>query len=182
MYVPYQRLLKGRLPAIAYVATVGYRSNGARCVLLSHKFDMCCCAAVVIAVSCVCVSRYIFEFLLLARKWALVLIGLVIHDPVLAVLTALSMSAILWTVLVQWKPYANTADQFSVRLAHVTIITQNLVLVLQASDVLPLRSMKAICSLWMLAFCCVIVFHAYKCVVSTLVCLSCKSCDWFTRS
>lgn len=70
-------------------------------------------------------GRYLFESVLTARKWAFIVIAVVIKDPVLSVLCTLGLSLVVWSTVALLKPYNDVQNQKFVRIAHMAIISQN---------------------------------------------------------
>jgi hypothetical protein len=69
--------------------------------------------------------RYLFEAVLIARKWAFVLLAFVVKDPVLSVMWTLGLSVVVLSTVILWKPYADAKNQRYVRMAHAVIVALN---------------------------------------------------------
>jgi hypothetical protein len=121
-------------------------------------------------------GRYLFESVLTARKWAVIVIAAVIKDPVLSALCTLGLSLIVWSTVALLKPYSDVQNQKFVRIAHSVMVSQSvrcfgclaclckfvpdlklvlpvqLVMLLQASGQHTDSAMKGFCSVWFIFF------------------------------
>ncbi len=66
-----------------------------------------------------------FEAVLMLRKWAFVMVAFIVKDPVLSVMWTLTISVVVFSVVILWKPYSDVEHQRFVRTAHGVLVSQN---------------------------------------------------------
>lgn len=62
------------------------------------------------------------EFLLLARKVVLIVAGITFQDSFWVLIACISSYALMWMVLIRWKPYATQGSQFDARFVQAVIL------------------------------------------------------------
>lgn len=66
--------------------------------------------------------KFMFEGVLLFRKWVIILVSLYVVDPFLSMLLTLGGSVLVLMLVIRWKPFAMEGGQFEARLAQIILI------------------------------------------------------------
>ncbi len=119
--IAYLRQRSLPLPPVLSALSLGYHSAGHRLVFRQvFLCSRCCAFAIWLLMSCVC--RFLFELVLLCRKWGIMVAGVLMRDAFWALVVSLIMFAASWALIVHWKPFATHGSQFDARLVQVMML------------------------------------------------------------
>ena len=67
--------------------------------------------------------RYLFEWVLLARKWGIIAVAVFYDEPLTSAVVTLAFSAVVWLAVLKWNPYIRRLAETHTRSSHVTVLS-----------------------------------------------------------
>lgn len=64
---------------------------------------------------------FLFDVLLLLRKCGLVLVAFLLNDAFMSMLASLAMSAVVWMVVLRWKPFVPPRQDMLARICEAVV-------------------------------------------------------------